>query len=212
MKEMVVFESTMLTHRPYPAFSFAIGNGDEQISEEAERSFHLAVDIRRARLQRIKPLASEQVVERGTAGTEGTNLERRLEDSPELPEDLENFADDKAVERLEDRLTRWQRKLLDLSLRNNLRSFKAGKKSLKLDAPAPGHLEHILAEGHIIKLLTRADLMDGNDPRSQVIHEARERENIRRSHALDALKRKEVFCRTLARRDGTFHGGLVSPL
>ncbi|MPW19742.1 DUF3320 domain-containing protein [Paraburkholderia sp. CNPSo 3157] len=193
LKEMVLFEATMLTHRPHPAFSFAIANGEEQISEEAERKFHLAIDIRRARMQRIKPLASEQAIERGTVGTEEVNLERGFEVAPELPEELERSSEDKAVERPEDRLTRWQRKLLDLSLRNNLLSFKAGKKSLKLEAPDPGQLEDILAEGHAIKLLTRPDLMDGNDPRSQAIHEARERENIRRSHAIDALKRKEVF-------------------
>ncbi|MHB9839683.1 DUF3320 domain-containing protein [Paraburkholderia terrae] len=193
LKEMVLFESTMLTQRPYPAFSFAIANGEEQISEENDHKFHLAVDIRRARLQRIKPLASEQAIARGTVGTEATNIEAGFESAPELPEELDGAVDDKAVERPEDRLTRWQRKLLDLSLRNNLLSFKAGKKSLKLDAPDPGQLEDILAEGHAIKLLTRPDLMDGNDPRNQAIHEARERENIRRSHALDALKRKEVF-------------------
>jgi hypothetical protein len=193
LKEVLLFESTMLTQRPYPAFSFAIANGEEQISEENDHKFHLAVDIRRARLQRIKPLASEEAIARGTVGTEATNIEAGFESAPELPEELEGAVDDKAVERPEDRLTRWQRKLLDLSLRNNLLSFKAGKKSLKLDAPDPGRLEDILAEGHAIKLLTRPDLMDGNDPRSQAIHEARERESIRRSHALDALKRKEVL-------------------
>lgn len=35
--------------------------------------------------------------------------------------------------------------------------------------------------------------MEGSDPRSQAIHEGRNREDVRREHALDALKRKEVF-------------------
>jgi very-short-patch-repair endonuclease len=193
LQEMVLFESTLLTQRPYPAFSFGIANGEEQIAEEKAKAFLLAVDIRRARLQRIKPLASEQAVSRGTVGTESANNESAFEDAPDLPEELDHSEAEKSVERPEDRLTRWQRKLLDLSLRNNLLSFKGGKKSLKLDAPDPGQLEDILAEGHAIKLLTRPDLMDGNDPRNQAIHESRERENIRRAHALDALKRKEVF-------------------
>lgn len=193
LKEMVLFEATLLTHRPLPPFSYAIARGEEQISEEEEQKFQLAVDIRRARLQRIKPLASEQVVARGTAGTEAENVQPVFEDAPELPDELDDGKSDEAPERPEDRLARWQRKLLDLSLRNNLLSFKAGKKSLKLDAPDAAYLEDILSEGHALKLLTRPDLMDGNDPRSQAIHEARERENIRRQHALDALKRKEVF-------------------
>ena len=35
--------------------------------------------------------------------------------------------------------------------------------------------------------------MDGADPRDQALHEEREREDLRRQHALDALKRNEVF-------------------
>ena len=84
-------------------------------------------------------------------------------------------------------------KLLDLSLRNNLLNFKAGKKSLKLESPDPAALEDILASGKKLKLLTRPDLMDGADPRDQALYELREREDVRRLHALDALKRHEVF-------------------
>lgn len=194
LKEMVLFESTLLTHRPLPTFSFTIAKGEEHISEEEEDKFELAVDIKRARLQRIKPLASEQAVVRNTNGTDPVDEQTPVwEDAPDLPEELEDSKADDGLERPEDRLTRWQRKLLDLSLRNNLLSFKSGKKSVKLDAPEPGLLEDILAEGHALKLLTRPDLMDGSDPRSLAIHEAREREHIRRQHALDALKRKEVF-------------------
>ncbi|CAJ4857824.1 DNA helicase related protein [Burkholderia pseudomallei] len=194
LKEMVLFESTLLAQRPLPTFSFTTAKGEEHISEDEEPKFELAIDIRRARLQRIKPLASEHAVVRGTAGTEVTeDLTPRWEDAPEFLEELEDAHSDDGQERPEDRLTRWQRRLLDLSLRNNLLSFKSGKKSLKLDAPEPGLLEDVLAEGHALKLLTRPDLMDGSDPRSQAIHEAREREHIRRQHALDALTRKEVF-------------------
>ncbi|SAK48708.1 serine/threonine protein kinase [Caballeronia pedi] len=194
LKEMVLFESTMLTQRPLPKFSFAAEKGEEHISEESEVKFELAVDIHRARLQRIKPLASEHAVVRGSSD-EGSSDNRApiWEDAPDLPTTFGGTDVDGDLERPEDRLTRWQRKLLDLSLRNNLLSFKAGKKSVKLDAPEPGLLEDILAEGQALKLLTRPDLMDGADPRSQAIHEAREREHIRRRHALDALKRKEVF-------------------
>lgn len=193
LKEIILFETTLLTQRPLPPFSFAISRGEEQVSEEQEQDFQLVVDIQRARLQRIKPLASEQAITRAPLEATPSGGSARFEAAPDLPEELNEEIPDSAPERPEDRLTRWQRKLLDLSLRNNLLSFKPGKKSLKLDAPDPGSLEDILAEGHAIKLLTRPDLMDGSDPRSQAIYEGRERENIRRQHALDALKRKEVF-------------------
>lgn len=90
-------------------------------------------------------------------------------------------------------MARWQRKLLDLSLRNNLLNFRAGKKALKLEAPDPSALEDLLSDGQALKLLPRPDLMDGADPRNQAIYEGREREDVRRAHAFDALKRREVF-------------------
>ncbi|MBB5392599.1 MULTISPECIES: DUF3320 domain-containing protein [unclassified Herbaspirillum] len=193
LREMVLFESTLIVQRPLPAFSFTVVKGEEHISEAEEGIFELAIDIRRARLQRIKPLASEKAIERDTSDQRHPQTQDARWEEP--PEQLDSVGAEPVVEdeRPEDRLSRWQRKLLDLSLRNNLLSFKAGKKSVKLDAPEPGWLEDVLAEGHAIKLLSRPDLMDGEDPRNRAIHEAREREHVRRQHALDALQRKEVF-------------------
>lgn len=193
LKELVLFETTLATHRPLPKFSYAAEKGAEQISEVEEEKFELAVDIRRARLQRIKPLASSEVVTPTDVPAQQGVIAPDFEEAPDLPEDTRRRSDEEISERPEDRLTRWQRKLLDLSLRNNLLNFKAAKKAVKLDAPDPNALEDLLSEGHAIKLLPRPDLMDGKDPRSLAIHEARERENVRRQHALDALKRKEVF-------------------
>ncbi|MCA8917265.1 MAG: DUF3320 domain-containing protein, partial [Planctomycetes bacterium] len=83
---------------------------------------------------------------------------------------------------------------LDLSLRNALLNFKQGKKALQLDAAAPT-LEDALAEGQTLKLLASPELMQGRDPRSQQLHEARSLEDLRKAHAADALKRREVFIR-----------------
>src|SRR5690606_25017870 len=116
-----------------------------------------------------------------------------IENVPDLPDSAPANSDDTSQLDLKDRLLRWQRKLLDLSLRNNLLNFKGGKKSLKLEAPDPGALEDLLASGQPLKLRPRPDLMDGTDPRNQAIYEARERENVRRSHALEALQRCEIF-------------------
>jgi len=193
LKEMVLFEATFATNRPLPLFSFATERGFEQIAESEEHAFELAVDVRRARLQRIKPLSSNEAIANTAAVETAVVAAPVLEDAPDLPEDIDQSGTDKAPENPEDRLARWQRKLLDLSLRNNLLSFKGGKKSLQLDAPEPGQIEDLLAEGHALKLLARPELMDGNDPRNQAIHQAREQENLRREHALDALARKEVF-------------------
>lgn len=193
LKELVLFETTLITHRPCPAFSHATEVGTQQISEAVEQSFELAVDIRRARLQRIKPLSSAESP-KIPATTTSTEVEPpTFEDAPDLPDDLDTDVEPDGKSQPEDRLIRWQRKLLDLSMRNNLLNFRPGKKAIRLEAPNPGLLEDLLAEGHSLKLMPRPALMDGADPRNQAIHEARTREDVRREHALDALKRKEIF-------------------
>lgn len=192
LKELVLFETTLVTHRPPVPFSHATQVGAEQVSESKDDAFELVVDIRRARLQRIKPLASPEQVQVAAASEIAAEAPVRLEDAPDLPDDDLHDADGASLDP-RDRLARWQRKLLDLSLRNNLLNFKTGKKALKLEAPDPGALEDLLSGGNEIKLLPRPQLMDGADPRSQAIHESRDRENLHRQFALDALARKEVF-------------------
>ncbi|WP_431262162.1 DUF4011 domain-containing protein [Roseateles chitinivorans] len=192
LKELVLFETTLVTQRPQVPFSRAAEVGAEQVAEGKDDTFELAVDIRRARLQRIKPLSSPellQVPEPAEIIADDTIL---LEDAPDLPDEDLQVTDDATLDP-RDRLARWQRKLLDLSLRNNLLNFKANKRALRLDAPDPGLLEDVMSDGKELKLQPRPDLMDGNDPRSQAIHEGRDRENLRRQFALDALHRREVF-------------------
>ncbi|MEB0137864.1 MULTISPECIES: DUF3320 domain-containing protein [unclassified Undibacterium] len=193
LKELVLFETTLLTHRPCPTFSHAIEVGTQQISEEVEQCFELSVDIRRARLQRIKPLSSAELPKISEVINPSEKDQSTFEEAPDLPDDPETDGEREDKGQAENRLIRWQRKLLDLSMRNNLLNFHPGKKAIRLDAPDPGLLEDLLAEGHSLKLMPRPALMDGNDPRDQVIHEARTREDVRREHALDALKRKEIF-------------------
>ncbi len=192
LKELALFETTLVTQRPPVGFRYATEYGVGQISEEKAESFELAVDIRRARLQRIKPLASTETQVSVSKDEPESSGEAPFEEPPEFPEEEGGIPDAVTLDP-KDRLARWQRKLLDLSLRNNLLNFKAGKKALKLDAPDPGSLEDLVAEGKGIKLLPRPDLMEGTDPRDQAIHESREREDLRREHALDALRRREVF-------------------
>lgn len=192
LKELVLFETTLVTQRPAVKFAVATENGAAQVAEEKDEDFQLAVDIRRARLQRIKPLASAEVEVARQQEAEQKAQELDLESPPDLPDGNLEQVDPKSLDP-KDRLARWQRKLLDLSLRNNLLNFRSGKKALRLEAPDPGALEDLISDGHAVKLLPRPDLMDGADPRSQAVYESRNREDVRREHALDALKRREVF-------------------
>lgn len=192
LKELVLFETTLATQRPPVSFGRAAEVGAEQVGEGKDESFELTVDVRRARLQRIKPLASQETIKAEAPTDIQEDDKVILDEPPDLPED-DATPEDAAPIDPKDRLARWQRKLLDLSLRNNLLNFKGSKKALKLDAPDPGALEDLMADGKEIKLLPRPDLMAGRDPRDAAIHEARDRENLRREFAIDALKRREVF-------------------
>lgn len=196
LSEIILFETTLITQAPVPPFAYSVERGAAQVAEEEEHQFEMVLDIRRARLQRIKPLASADAQHlKADATLEGEqDGELLVEDAPTLPEELD-MVEIEDLSKLDprDRLGRWQRKLLDLSMRNNLLNFKAGKRSLKLEAPDAGALEDVLATGQSLKMLSRPDFMDGADPRERALYEQRERQDVRRSHALDGLKRKEVF-------------------
>lgn len=193
LNELILFETTLVTQRPCPGFGRAVELGAQRISEAQQHTFELAVDVRRARLQRIKPLASAEITHATKSGVVSQNSEPVFEEAPDLLDEEIGISKTTEPSKVEDRLERWQRKLLDLSLRNNLLNFRITKKSIPLDAPDPGHLEDLLADGQSLKLLPRSELMDGKDPRNRVIHETRTNEDLRRAHALDALQRNEIF-------------------
>lgn len=190
--ELVLFETTLATHRPCPAFSRAAERGSQQISEAEEEKFELALDIRRTRLQRIRPLASSETIAVAPVETTEQAAEPEFEAAPDLPEDSIVPEETKPATP-QGRLDRWQRKLLDLSLRNSLLNFRPSKRVIRLDAPDPGGLEDRLAAGKRLTLLPRPMLMEGADQRSQAIHEERHQEDIHRVHALDALNRDQIL-------------------
>lgn len=196
LHEMLVFETTLAAQDPPAGFGQAIAQGQRLLSEEAQDQFELVVDVRRARMSRIKPLALAQAVPLPVpvTGADAPAVAPLFEEAPALLDEAVPGERPTADLDPKDRLARWQRRLLDLSLRNALLNFKPGKKALLLEAAAP-QLEDALAEGRKIKLLPAPALMEGRDPRSQQLHEARSLEDLRLAHAADALQRREVFIR-----------------
>ncbi len=193
LQELLVFEATLAAQGKPVSFSQALANATKQLSEEEDDKFELVVDVKRARMSRIRPLAlSEAVAAAGQLEVE-QDLSVAVEEAPDLPEDSTEIVPAAELDP-KDRLARWQRNLLDLSLRNALLNFKGGKKALLLEAAAPA-LEDALADGQTLKLLASADLMEGRDLRSQQLHEARTFEDLRRQHAAEALERREIFIR-----------------
>jgi very-short-patch-repair endonuclease len=193
LQELLVFETTLAAQGQPVAFGQSLNHANRQLSEAEDDKFELVVDVKRARMSRIKPLALALAVADPAPSADEPEIVITVEEAPDLPEEP---SADIATADLDpkDRLARWQRRLLDLSLRNALLNFKAGKKALQLDVCAPD-LEDAMAEGQTVKLLSSPLLMEGRDPRSLQIHEARSLEDLRRAHAADALKRREVCIR-----------------
>lgn len=72
-----------------------------------------------------------------------------------------------------ERLQRWKRRLLDLSLRNRLLNYRESKRTIPLQCEDPAAIEDALAGGAAFRVLPRHEFMQGADPRSPAIHEER---------------------------------------
>lgn len=197
LQEILLFEPTLAVRgQQEPAkFKWSCQVGARQVSEEEPRVFQMTLDIARARMERIRPLASEESLARAEAAPATAPEPEEFLDLDEAPDLVEVETQDQPQKptRPQDRLDRWQRKLLDLSLRNNLLNFRASRRVVELIAPDPGRLEDLLADGKRLKLKPGLRLMQGGDPRDQSIHQARHREEVGREHALDALAKGELF-------------------
>ena len=188
--EIVLFESTLVTDRPAPAFSFACQTGAAHL--DGPKAFILAVDVKRARIQRIKPLDEARLAPTADAGLAQVQ-EPIWEGAPALPESIDLHSPDTQTDVSGGRLEKWKRQLLDLSLRNKLLNFRPGKTAIFLNCPDPAKLEDMLADGEKFKILPDPRVMLENDPRSQELHRHQNQEEARLIHAQQALGRKELL-------------------
>src|SRR5690606_24306695 len=89
------------------------------------------------------------------------------------------------------RIERWQRKLLDLSLRNRLLNFSSTKQTVPVLCPDVSRLEDRLADGARMRLIS---LVDGNPSaqRDAELHHRRTQKDLDWEFARQALDRDEV--------------------
>ncbi|MBN9026343.1 MAG: DUF4011 domain-containing protein, partial [Rhizobiales bacterium] len=189
LEDMLFVETTLLTQTPAARFAHAIEKGNRQVDEDAGAPLELAIDIQRSRSRGIRPL------ELGEAGTPA----RPLTDAPtsvvgleEAPDFVQEIVVREEEDPTVDRLERWKRKLLDLTLRNKLLNFKDTRKAIALDCPAPAALEDMLAGGERFKLLGRAEVLTGADQRDAGLFETQRQDDGRRSFLLHALSQREL--------------------
>jgi Protein of unknown function (DUF4011)/REase_MTES_1575/AAA domain/Protein of unknown function (DUF3320) len=190
LEEMVVVETTLLTGSHPARFKQAVEAAKKLIAEDAASPFELAVDVRRARSAKIRPLdlsGSEAAIRPVTT----TVTAQEVGEIPPFEEDLDKRRDP-APERILDRLEIWKRNLLDLTLKNRLLNFKDSKSTIAIECPDPGTLEDKLSDGERFKLLGKATVLDGSDGRDAALLADRQNEDGRKDFILDAMKRGDL--------------------
>lgn len=189
LQELLVFETTLITNHPPVSFSKAVEHGKRQLTDEA---FHMVLDIRRARMQRIRPLA---LPTGGPSSKEDAevviSVKEALEEAPSLPGfDVEANPE---TQNQADKVAMWQRKLLDLTTRNRLLHLPESGKCVPLCCPDPALLEDRLAEGKRIRIVALPDLEAGG--RDAALYAQQNREDLLEQYAREVLSRGEVLSR-----------------
>ncbi|HMP80278.1 MAG TPA: DUF4011 domain-containing protein, partial [Pirellulaceae bacterium] len=149
--ELVVFETT-LANRPARSFEQAVAAANTRIAENREHQFLGAIDVARARSVHILPLASFGQ----RRGAQGPAMEPQHLTIPQPPTvaPVGKLELDLAPRTPADRIERWQRRLLDLSLRNRLLNFRPTKQTIPLVCSELFLVEDKLASGKRLRLLS----------------------------------------------------------
>jgi len=190
-KELIVFETTLVTHRPPAGFDEAMSAAEAAITESREHKFVAAIDVARARMSQVRPLASH--------GERAADKKEQIDSGPlslpavpryDRPAVIE---DDPRLKTPAGRIDRWQRRLLDLSLRNRLLNFRPNKQTVPVLCPNVSRLEDLLADGSRIRLVSLRDENTIAD-RDPELHQQRTQEDLDLEFAREALERKEIAC------------------
>ena len=195
-RELITFETTLATHRPASPFADATTIAAAATRDAAEANFVAAVDIRRARMAQIRPLASHTTGSAADATAETSTGPLPL---PPLPDfgDLAAKVSEERPTTPAGRIDRWQRKLLDLSLRNRLLNFRPTKLTIPVLCPEISALEDKLAEGGKLRLLSLPD-HNPHGERDAKLHEQRTRQDLDQEFARQALTLAGLVQRSFA--------------
>ncbi|RMG40798.1 MAG: DUF4011 domain-containing protein [Planctomycetota bacterium] len=194
--QMVFFESTLLTGTPAAPFRAAYQSGKGQLDPRNDERFLVAVDVCRARLERIRPLAE--------AETSADDEEiPRLDLPPErlVPEqvprldgpDVDIVPSGRREAEERDRLDHWKNRLLDLSLRNRLLNFRETRRTIRVRCSQPAVVEDCLADGKKLRLVSSSEVACGVQERSEELHQRRTGEDLWLIREQEALARNELL-------------------
>ena len=186
--EFVPIETTLLTRRPSIDFERTVDEGRRRLSEECDPEFLMAVDIARSRSMRIRPLASHSIPEAVNASAEDEVAPAALPRAPDFNLLPGEEQDETLPKTSQGRIERWQRKLLDFSLKNRLLNYRDSKQTLPLFCPNVAALEDQLAAGQDLSMLSLND----EDPVGNRELSLGERQRIEEQFARDAFEGGQI--------------------
>ncbi len=190
-RELIVFETTGVTHRPALTLDTAQRAMDNRLSEESAAAFVAAIDVRRARSGGITPLASHETARKAKEeGSTVFDVELPLPVAPAFS-DLPGESVEEKPTNAAGRIDRWQKKLLDLTLRNRLLNFPASKKTIPFLCADVAYLEDRLADGAAIRIISLPEQNPLGERDASLYRDVHGRD-IQRGFAAEALKRDEI--------------------
>ena len=196
LKELIVFETTLCTNKPPVKFSLAKLEAENNLNNDAH--FVLAIDIKRARRARIKPLSDKDLVGEYQSNVVVDDVELPFEMITDIPEQRfhDNDAPEVVLDTPEARIENWKRQLLDLTMRNRLLNFTSRARAIEINCIDAAGLEDMLADKQKFKIFSIDTLTLSSDPRSEQLHLQQHQENLLAEQLQGHLSKNELIANT----------------
>jgi len=173
INEICVVETTAFTIGKGMNFDNAISAAENHLHNP--ENFIYLVDVKRSRGSGIRPIPQKR--EDGTFAFDANNTSGETSITS-IPEELKILGKLEHVDAIEfTRQQMWERKLLDLSLRNSLLNFRVTKSAVQLFVTSLNDLEDALSSGEEFQIMHRPQDME-NSPRDNKIYEGINKESI----------------------------------
>jgi len=189
-RELLVFETTGVTSRPAMPLDAAQRLAERRLEEGNAQDFVAAIDVHRARSGGITPLASHEPMRRASSDDMAPVSALPLPAAPDIGIGAAEIVEVKPTTAA-GRIDRWQRKLLDLTLRNRLLNFAEGRKTIPFLCADAAALEDMLAGGTPIRLISLPE-QNPLGERDPALYREVHGKDLQQGFAAEALQRAEL--------------------
>jgi len=189
INEIILVEATAMNEGSTAAFDDAMQLAKNHLNDL--QKFQFFIDVHRSRFSGILPFPAKRKTDTGWFFEENTNNNAQSEISnPFALDNTVRLAHSDDIKFGKQQL--WERKLLDLSLRNNLLNLRITKSSLQLIPVSPNTLEDAMANGDEFQILSKPkdwdnplrsagiyQTLNNQDPMSQLVEQELKQKRLR---------------------------------